>query len=104
MGCSTYYATKSFYSGEASVRAVLYRASDLAICSNTGWSATPNGYWSWGIGKTWNKSGGCASTTAFITAADGSWSPGNSWNVYAPAIYFYLSWLSYVEPGAMPPS
>lgn len=83
-GCSTGYAAKVFYYAEASVRAVLYRASDLAICSSTGWTATRNGEVARGIGQTWNKTGACSSTSSFITAADGSWQPGNSWNVYAP--------------------
>jgi hypothetical protein len=89
LGCSTGYAPKAFYNGENSVRAVLYRASDLTICSNTSWTATVTGERYRGIGKTWNKSGVCSSTSSYITAADGSWGfGGNTWNVYAPTIHF----------------
>ena len=67
------YPSVPFYSGEAEVQAVLYRASDMAVCTSTGRVATPSTSSSWGVGKTWNKSGICASTTSFVVGAVGDW-------------------------------
>ena len=71
--CSVSYPAANFYSGEAEVQAVLYRASDMAVCTSTGRVATPSGVGSWGVGKTWNKSGICASATQFVVGAAGDW-------------------------------
>jgi hypothetical protein len=71
--CSVSYPSVSFYAGEAEVQAVLYRASDMAVCTSTGRVATPSTSSSWGVGKTWNKSGICATTTSFVVGAVGDW-------------------------------
>jgi hypothetical protein len=71
--CSVSYPAANFYSGEANVQAVLYRASDMAVCTSTGRVTTPSAVSSWGVGKTWNKSGICAGATQFVVGAAGDW-------------------------------
>jgi hypothetical protein len=72
-GCSSAYPGKAFYSGEAEVQAVLYRASDMVVCASTGRVRTPSTTSSWGVGKTWNKSGVCATAKSFVVGAAGDW-------------------------------
>jgi hypothetical protein len=71
--CNVAYPGVNFYAGEAEVQAILYRASDMAVCASTGRVRTPSTASSWGVGKTWNKSGTCATTSKFIVGASGDW-------------------------------
>jgi len=71
--CSSTYAGSLFYAGESEVQAVLYRSSDMVVCASTGRVQTPSTSSSWGVGKTWNKSGVCASTKSFVVGASGDW-------------------------------
>lgn len=71
--CSTTYTGSNFYSGESQIRATLYRASDLTICSQTSLVSTPSTSSSWGVGRTWSKSGTCGATTQYVVGADGNW-------------------------------
>jgi len=72
-GCSSTYAGSLFYTGESEVQAVLYRSGDMVVCASTGRVRTPSTTASWGVGKTWNKSGVCASARSFVVGAAGDW-------------------------------
>jgi hypothetical protein len=72
-GCSSALPGNAFYNGESEVQAVLYRASDMVVCASTGRVRTPSTTGSWGVGKTWNKSGVCTYTSAFVVGASGDW-------------------------------
>ncbi len=90
-GCSLSFPTKAFGSGENSVRATLYRGSDFTICSSTSLSSTPSGgYSGYGIGRQYNKSGACASTSSFLVQADGYWGydPNNWYYIVGPGFSF----------------
>ncbi|MEI8238871.1 MAG: hypothetical protein WCI22_05580 [Actinomycetota bacterium] len=71
--CSSTFPGSNFYNGESEVQAVLYRASDMVVCATTGRVRTPSTTSAWGVGKTWNKSGVCATTTSFVVGAAGDW-------------------------------
>jgi len=87
-GCSLSWANKSFDTQEGSVRAILYRTSDYNICTSTSETTVPSGYpLGFGVGKTYNKSGICASTTYFTVEAQGYYFVGGNryTNTYQPS-------------------
>jgi len=78
-GCSINYANKSFDTQEGSVRAILYRTSDYNICTSTSEVTVPSGYSTgFGVGKTYNKSGICASSPYFTVESQGYYFVGGN--------------------------
>lgn len=64
-GCSPYNTPKTFGSGNAMYALYLTRASDGVVCSSIGLNVIPSNNTAWGVGRGYNRSGTCSSTTQF---------------------------------------